>query len=83
VKDLGSVSKRLAKTWGTHRDDHELLKIEIVIGVGPTVDNVHHWHWQGHWARPTKVTIERQACLLGRGPGGGHRHRQKRIGPQA
>ena len=65
VEGLGAVAQRLAKGRRADRDDHQLLQVEVVVGVGAAVDDVHHRHRHLHRARAAEVAIERQADSLG------------------
>ena len=44
VEDLGAVAHRLAEARRADRDDHQLLQVEVVVGVRAAVDDVHHRH---------------------------------------
>ena len=44
VEHLGAVAQRLAEARRPDRQDHELLDIEAVVGVGAAVHDVHHRH---------------------------------------
>ena len=83
VEHLGAVTQRLAEVRRAHRDDHELLQVQVVVGVGAAVDDVHHRHRHLHAAHATEIAVQRQAGLFGRGAGHGHRHGQHRVGAQA
>ena len=50
VKDLGTIAQGLPKAGCAHWNDHQLLQIQIVVGMRTTVDDVHHGDWQGHGA---------------------------------
>ncbi len=71
MKNLGAVAHRFAKARCTDRDDHQLLQIEVVVGVRAAVDDVHHRYRHLHRSRAAEITIQRQAAFLG----GGARHR--------
>ena len=82
VKDLGPIAQGLLKTWGPHRDDHELLQVEIVVGVCAAIDHIHHGNRKRHGATAAKVSVEGQAGLLGCRTGRRHGDCQHGIGPQ-
>lgn len=44
VEDLHTATQRLVELIGTDRLDHELLNIDVVIGVLAAVQDVHHRH---------------------------------------
>ena len=83
LEDLGTATQRLAETLGAHRQDHEFLDVEIVVGVRAAVDDVHHRHRHGHRTGTAKIPIQRQPRLLSCGLGHGHRHGQDGVGAQA
>jgi hypothetical protein len=78
-----SAAQRLAEARGPDRDDHELLQVQAVVGVGAAVDHVHQRNGELHPPGSAEVAIQRQARFLGRRLGGRQRHRQDGVGPQA
>jgi hypothetical protein len=68
VEHLGAHSQRFPEAWGAVGNQHELLKIQAVRGMGTAIDHVHQWHRQeiglaappnsgkganpAHWQRP-------------------------------
>jgi len=83
MEHLGAVAHRLTKARCSHGDDHQFLKIEVVVCVGAAVDDVHHRHRHHHAAGATKVAVERQARFFSRSARHGHAHRQGCVGAQA
>jgi hypothetical protein len=83
MEHLGAVAQGFAKAGRAHRDDHELLQVQVVVGMGATIDDVHHGHGHLHAAHAAKVAVQGQASLFGGGTGHGHRHGQHGIGAQA
>ena len=59
------------------------MQINVVVGVCAAIDHVHHGHRQGHRCRAAKVTVKRQARLLGRRLGHSHRYGQHGVCPEA
>ena len=55
------------------RDEHELLEVEVVLGVRAAVDDVHHRHRQDVGVRAAEPAIQRLAGVLGSGLGRGQR----------
>ncbi len=51
VEDLGPDPQALREAGGAGRDDHELLEVDRVVGVGAAVQHVHHRHRQERSAR--------------------------------
>ena len=65
-----------------YRHDHKLLKINLVIRVRTTVQNVHHWNRQNICIHTTDIFIQWHSQLIGRSSCTGQRHCQNRIGTQ-
>ena len=82
MEDLGPVAHRLAQGLGPHRQDHELLEVDAVGGMGPAVDDVHHRHRQAVVA-VTQVLVQGHGALLGRRVGGGERDPEQGVGAQS
>ncbi|AAQ61119.1 probable phosphopyruvate hydratase [Chromobacterium violaceum ATCC 12472] len=83
VEDLGAHAQRFAEGLRAHRDDHEFLDVQGIVGVLAAVDHVHHRHRQGHRASAAQVAVQRQAGVFGGGAGHGHGDRQHGVGAQA
>ena len=60
-----------AKVARADRRDHELLDVDVAVGVGAAVEDVHHRHRQQVRGRAADVAEQRQAGRLGGGPGDG------------
>ena len=77
VEDLDADPQALREARRAGRDDHELLEVDRVVGVGAAVEDVHHRHRQhGRLAAAVElgqIAVERLAGV-GRG---GLRHRQR------
>ena len=83
VEHLDAVTHRFTKTRRAHGDDHQLLQIEVVVGVRAAVDHVHHWHRHLHAAHAPEVAVQRQAAFFRRRAGHSHGHGQHGVGAQA
>jgi hypothetical protein len=83
VEHLGAVAHRFLERRGADRDDHEFLDVQVVVGVGAAVDDVHHRHRHLHRARTAEVAVQRQAGFFGGGLGHGHGDGQHRVRAQA
>ena len=46
VEDLGAAAQRLGEAGDADRQHHELLHVDIVVGMRPAIDDVHHRHRQ-------------------------------------
>ena len=80
VEDLDAHAQAVAEAGGSHRHDHELLEVDVVVGMGAAVEDVHHGHRQQPGIDASQIAIEGLATGLGGGPGHGQRHRQKGVG---
>ncbi len=83
VEDLGAHPQRLGEGARADGDDHELLEVDRVVGVGAAVEHVHHRDRQHVGGLAAQVAPQRQALLGRRGVGGGQGHGQERVGAQA
>ena len=63
-------------------DEHELLDVEPVVGVGAAVDHVHQRKRQRPRVRPAEVPEEREPEVVRGGAGAGERHAEDRVGAQ-
>ena len=72
-------AQRFAERLEAGGDDHELLHVEVVVGVRAAVDDVHHRHRQRARARSAEVLKQRQARRLGCRAGDGQRHAEDRV----
>ena len=82
VVDLGALLQRLAEGRGADRGDHELLDVDVGVGVRAAVDDVHHRHRQQVGVGAADVAEQRQAGRLGGGLGGGERDAEDRVGAE-
>ena len=83
VEDLGAHPQALRERRRARRHDHELLEVDLVVGVRAAVEDVHHRHGQDPRLLAAEVAPERQADVRGRGVRGGERHAEDRVGAQA
>ena len=67
MEHFDAATQRFAKAAGAHRQDHELLNIDVVVRVGAAVDDVHHGHRQ---ARVGSAVEFGQMAKERLGPGG-------------
>ena len=82
VVDLGAGAHRLGERRRPDRRDHELLDVDVGVGVRAAVEDVHHRHRQQVGVGPADVAVERQPGRLGRGLGDGERGAEDRVGAQ-
>ena len=82
VVDLGAPTQALGKARGAHRHDHELLEVDVVVGMHAAVEDIHHRCGQQVGVDATQVLVQRQARRLGSGAGNGQRHAQDGVGTE-
>ena len=83
MKNFSAVAQRFPEIGRTYRNDHELLQVEVVVGVRTTVHHIHHRHRHLIRTHAAKVAVQRQTRFFGCRPGHGHGDRQHGIGAQA
>ena len=62
--------------------DHELLEIDIVVGVFAAVEDVHHGDRQSAGAGAAEIAVEREARRGGGGFGDGHGDAEDGVGAE-
>ena len=77
VEDLGAHPQALREGGRAHRHDHELLEVDLVVGVRAAVEHVHHRHGQHVRGLAAEVAPERLAAPRRRRP---WRRRARRRG---
>ena len=82
VEDLGAHAQAVAEPGGPHGHDHELLEVDVVVGMGAAVEDVHHGYGEQSGIDAAQIAVERLSAGLGRGPGHGQRHRQQGVGAE-
>ena len=82
VVDLGAPAQALGKARSTHGHNHELLEVNVVVGMHTTVEDVHHGRRQQVGVNAAQVLVQRQARRLGCGAGNGQRHAQDGVGAE-
>ncbi len=82
VVDLGARAQRLAEGRRADRRDHELLDVDVGVGVRAAVEDVHHRHRQQVGVGAADVAEQRQVGGLGGGPGDGERDAEDRVGAE-
>ena len=83
MKNFGAVAQGFAKAGRTHRQDHELLQVDAVIGMCTAVDDIHHRHRQRGGGFAAQVSVQRQSRFQRRRASIGQRHREQCIGAEA
>ncbi len=77
---IRSPSRKLV---GPEGRDHELLDVDVVVGVAAAVEDVHHRHGEDLADGAPDVAVKRQARLHGRGLGDGEADPEDGVGAQA
>ena len=80
--DLGAHLQRLREGAGADGRDHELLKIDRVVGVHAAVEHVHRRHRQHPRLGAAEVPPQRFARFGGRGARDGERHAEDGVGAE-
>ena len=81
VVGLGPPPQGLGERGRPDGQDHELLDVDVVVGVLATVDHVHHRHRQDVGVGPADVAVEGDLELVGRGLGHGQGDPEDGVGP--
>ena len=71
VVGLGAPPQGLAERGRPDRDDHELLEVDLVVGVSATVQHVEHGYGQDVGVGAAYIPVQRQPELVGGGLGRG------------
>ena len=83
VEDLRAHAQAFGEALGAGRQDHELLDVDRIVGVGAAVDDVHHRHRQDAGRDAADILVERQADRDGAGLGRGQDDAEDGVGAQA
>ena len=82
MKDLGTHAQCLRKGGRAQWHYHKLLKINSIIGMCTTIQNIHHGHGQDIRLQSTNITIQRHAQRSGRSPCAGQGYPKNSIRTQ-
>ena len=80
MEHFRAITHGFSEARSADGDDHELLQVQVIVGMCTTVDHIHHWNRQLVRVHATKVTIERQARFFGSSTGYRHGHCQNGVG---
>ena len=75
--------RRFGEARGADRREHELLHVDVGVGVRAAVEHVHERHRQHVRVRTADVAVQRELGLVGGGLGRGERHAEDGVGPEA
>src|SRR5262245_1885055 len=79
MKNFRAIAKRFRKGGRAFWHDHEFLKIDWRVGMGSTVQNIHHWNGQNPGGLAPKITEERNFIGSRSSMGGSERDAEERI----
>ena len=82
MENLRAHAQGVGEGFGAGRQDHELLDVDRIVGVGAAIDDVHHRRRQNAGRDAADVAIQRQARRNGAGLGRRQRHAQDGVGAQ-
>ena len=82
MKHLGAVTHSFAKAGCAHRNNHEFLDVQVVVGMSAPIDDVHHGHRHLHGTAAAEITVQRQASLFSGGACHGHADSQHGVRAQ-
>ena len=80
--DLGAPAQALGKARSTHGHNHELLEVNVVVGMHAAVEDVHHGRGQQVGVNAAQILVQRQARRLCRSAGNGQRYAQNGVGAE-
>ncbi len=82
VKRLRAPAHGFRERRRADRHDHELLKVDRIVGVRAAIDDIHHRRRQDSRHGAADVTVKRQARSFRRGLGDGERHAEDGVGAE-
>ncbi len=82
VVRLDAPAQALAEGGGADRHDHELLEVDVVVGVLAAVQDVHHRHRQDVGVGSADVAVEGQLDVARGGLGHGQGDAEDGVGPE-
>ena len=82
MEALRSPAHGLGQRRRPDRHEHELLQLQLVVGVDAAVQHVHQRHGQDVRVRAAQVPVQRLSGALGRGSRDRQRDAEHRVGPE-
>lgn len=82
VVGLGTPPHRLGERARADRRDHELLDVDVGVGVRAAVEDVHHRYRQQVRVGAAHVAVQRLPGEVGGGPCDGEAHAEDRVGAE-
>ena len=83
VEDLGAPSDGLFERWRFDGADHKFLKVEAIIRMEPSVDDVHHRNGEDVAVASADIAVEGKAGRRSPYAGQGERGSEDGIGTEA
>ena len=83
VVRLRAHAQRLAEAGRADRREHELLEVDVAVGVRAAVEHVEARHREHVRVRAADVPVEREVRLVGAGLGHRERRAERGVGPEA
>ena len=83
VVRLGAHAQRLAERGRADGREHELLEVDVRVGVRAAVEHVHARQRQRVRVRAADVAVEREVALVGAGLRHRERDAEQRVGAEA
>ena len=80
MEDLGAHAQCFGEGGSAHGHDHELLQVDVVVGVGSPVEDIHHGDGEHAGPVASEVPVQRQAGRLRRRAGHRQRHAENGVG---
>jgi hypothetical protein len=82
VVRLDAPAQALAEGLRADRQDHELLDVDVRVGVRSAVDDVQHRNGENVRVGTTDVAVERHVCGVRCGTGDREAHAEDRVGAE-
>ena len=82
VEDLATAANGVGEAIDAQGHDHELLHVDVVVGMRAAVDDVHHGGRQQPGADAAQIAEQRLARVGRRGMGRGQRDAEDGVRPQ-
>ena len=83
MEDFDAPTQGLGEAGRADGHDHELLEVDVVIGMGAAVEDVHHGHRESVGAPAPEKAVQRESVFGGGGPRYGHGHGEDGVGAEA
>ena len=82
VEGLDAPAQRFAERRSAHRHHHELLEIDIAVGMRAAIEDVHHRRGQQAGGESAEILVKLDAQVVGHGARRRHGDREDRVRPE-